>query len=264
MKIFKPNRGNGFVKGSERVGEITTTYMSDDFTGNDGDPPDLTKWNVISVLDGDGSYLNIQENKYEFNGNSEGGHFDECYAHVFGLGIIDAGENFTVDIDWNLESFAIPEEIFGSAWNYFQFAVLTEGGGFIGQVIRSVSFNEGQRLLGSSFAGGDNDTIAMTDTSGQFRFKRVSNIITLYYKVNGTWEWDGNAAGLNIGTSAGAVKFYMRFNQGTGTPMLVQVDNFIAAISTTSNRAMYVFDKEAQPKVFKSFNKKVRRPKIWR
>ena len=273
MKIFKPNRGKGFVKGSERVGEITATYMSDDFTGNDGDPPDVTKWEMQggNFPAGYSGYNRIENDKLEFYIEGTGAWYVNPWIAIQSISNNLEGD-FTLEVDWELLSsiFGITEgnnkielslsEVDVEDWNgqafnvHFEISRITSTWDNLYNAFSTIPFSV--------------DYYTTVDTSGKFRLTRIDGTIKAYVWANGQWEWDGNTDGHTYGTHSGPLTFFIKafgLYQGSVGEGKWAVDNFIGpAIGVESNRAMYVFDKEAQPKVFKSFNKKVRRPKIWR
>ena len=257
MKIFKPNRGKGFVKGNERVGEITTISMSDDFTGNDGDSPNPTKWTVVDESIGYVSTLNIQNNKLEFYSQGTG------WLPLKGWIYVES-EYIAGDFDFSVNIYI--EIMAQSLSNRFQ--ILNPATGIIIQF----QWQYGKYIAILSTPYGSPSAFVDTADTDEFRLRiaRINGLITFWYWsfINERWEWDGNIAGFTP-TLIIDDPLIVRLKSavwGSGfTEAKSQWDNFIGpAIGVESNRAMYVFDREAQPKVFKSFNKKVRRPKIWR
>jgi len=267
MKIFKPNRGKDFVKGSERAGEITSTYMSDDFTGNDGDPPNPTKWVEVDI---GGSYyfpeiISIQNNKLDFNVDIDIA--EPKSAGMYSISSFSAP--FEIEIDWEYLSslvtigaclFALGISSFGRINNPYMIYLYVETGG-----VCKIGVGE--------YGHVSILTSAITEISGKFKIVIDSDEnIKAYYNINDQWEWDGDTDGYSFVETMplSPTQWYAQFYTSSFAyvaPVTCHVtfDNFIGpAIGVESNRAMYVFDKEAQPKVFKSFNKKVRRPKIWR
>ena len=275
MKIFKPNRGKGFVKGSERVGEITATYMSDDFTGNDGDAPDATKWTIIKEIGGDfTSDVEIQNNKADFT-------ISGSTVYPPGLGTSDLisnfwSGNFSVQIDWEILSLIGINNGSVNINLIVENAYYTEPNYKRVMLARQISTRSGLDWYRADLYITDPfesnfDTYSTSELDGRMKISRVDGLLTVWYwnSVNQQWEWNGSTDGWVAGTINGDVQFRVQiiaFDFSAGVKELhATVDNFIGPIiSQQSNRAMYVFDKEAQPKVFKSFDKKVRRPKIWR
>jgi hypothetical protein len=193
---------------------------SDLFQGDNDDPPDPLKWEVVATADTDIA-ATIQNNKLNWQASSttvnEAGLY-KTQATLTG--------DFNVSIDFDITT------IQANAWDsFFGIEVLT-GDGVIAKIYRWV---KGSTSNGYFTSGADaNDFIdEQEDSSGSLRFDREAGVIKAYYWRVDHWVWEGEAhnpgaLGLEIADDNDDVKINLYFHKSLlDSAMDVNFDNFL-------------------------------------
>jgi len=157
-----------------------TILLQDDFTGNDGDAPDVTKW---VETDGE-SLLSIQNNKLDFDAVNV-----ESLITAYIVSIGELSGVFSATIDWeeisynqNLHEATLKLELIFTDGHWAAIYKYYDGAGGEGYYVGSDI---------DSFIG-----IGNYDTSGKFKIARDgNNNIRLWYWSGAQWEWDGDTDG---------------------------------------------------------------------
>jgi hypothetical protein len=184
--------------------------IKDDFTGNDGDAPDVMKW---TETDPD-NVMSIQSNKLHFDGEGSGNNISMM------LSKFELSGNFDVQVDFDLITWDHPT----TAPNYV-YIRLIDGGTYtyLARQDPEGGTEDRIRLYGN---GGTNEIWNWSGTSGKFRFQKTSGGIYAYVWTGSQWEWNGNTSGKAISESYTNAKVFFLFEQETGGDVEATLDNF--------------------------------------
>ena len=184
---------------------LTRTWTSDDFTGNDGSLPDTTKWEITLGTP------TIQSNALQFN--TSGG-TELVFSKFF------VGGDFDVQIDFDLStlpdtnSWTLSLRAYGDDDNHFSTRIEydtarnykkfgEDGGGVVGAVTASTS-----------------------DTSGKLRIIRVGNDFGGYYWNGSAWVQIGTDTTIS-GLGGKGVSFLLSAETWNTSPTMIgTLDNF--------------------------------------
>ncbi len=189
---------------------ISITDFNDDFTGNNGDPPNATLWSVNPPAD-------IYNNRLRLQSSS-----GDTYGGVSTNYTFDG--DFDVQANWYLITYpatngwyaAMQLDSQTTTWQYR-----------MERLYNSTSFHhyrwEQRNAAGVYTSGGATST---SDTSGIFRFTRVGSTITAYRWLSGAWAsfktWSGSDA------VTGPVTFQLfSYSHGTLPSVQTQWDNYV-------------------------------------
>ena len=159
---------------------------SDDFTGTNGDPPNVHNWNPT----GSTQYMSIQSNKLNFN--SPG---DNATYITRAISRFDLVGDFDIQIDFDITSLTQPDSS-TSHLAIFLYQVAGAGGANVANVFRV--HQSGAGVNGYDSNGTDSggfDAYNDNDSTGKLRLTRVSGQIKCFIWSGSQWEWNGNTAG---------------------------------------------------------------------
>ena len=157
------------------------TDVVDDFTGNDGDPPNIALWNQNNTSRA------IVNNTLRFAGSN--------VNSVTNSNFYLSGD-FDIQIDYNLVQWNVPS----AEWNVLRFLIRDPVTAQYWGLYRTIYPSANERH--EYYVPEGNGSAITAQTSGKFRFTRASGVITLYYWSGTQWEWNGNTAGYVSSTNS--------------------------------------------------------------
>ena len=202
------------------------TSVDDDFTGDNGDPPDPVLWRSAGHdLETTGYSVEINNNKLRATVPNDSNDFTSEIRSNFIL-----SGNFDIQIDYAKVSSDAPS----SGRSYPASLVLTDFVSWIG--IRLTHETDDSQDVWVGGTGVLTDTGAgETFTSGKFRIKRSGSDFTLWYWNGSDWTWKGSAGGkIYSGSSIGSndVDVRIECNGDIDGGSVTDFDNFTITTGT--------------------------------
>ncbi len=203
--------------------------VNDDFTGTNGDPPDVLKWTEVDPDDA----MNIQSNKLSFDGLGSGNKISSAWSKH------QLSGDFDVQVDWTIDTWTRPN----TSDSYLGWLELRYGSTYVYLARQGSSADNRVRLFGT---GGTNEVWSWTGTSGKMRFVQSGSTLTAYVWTGSQWEWNGNTAGIACSEDfSGGAGIRLYAEQETGHTIAGTFDNFqvnsadsvTGWTDTTANRA---------------------------
>jgi hypothetical protein len=191
----------------------------DDFTGTNGDPPDIDKWTETDPT----NLMDIQSNKLHFDGEGSG----NPRPYITSTFKFDGNYAFDIQIDFDLLTWISPS----TNDNYVRFYIYADGGSpytYMARQQGTGGATNRMRLYGGS---GTNDFAwNYTGTTGKFRFTwNGSSTLKAYVWTGSQWEWNGNTAGYTCSENYAGEEITIQFlfeQETNGGDVEATFDNF--------------------------------------
>lgn len=201
---------------SESSSSSTSCYVSanDDFTGTDGDPPNVQRW--IDVQN-DGNLASIQDNKLNFYAPIGAADMEAIYDSRFTIsGDFDLRIDFS---DWGISGPSVES-------SHINFIVRRESDDELLGLLRK------RRKAPAAQYGSDGldvtlDYAGSDDLSGKFRITRISGQIKTYVWDIDDWKWDGFTTGRVVTNNDNSdVYVQLYYKKDNDHSLEVDLDNF--------------------------------------
>ena len=201
---------------SESSSSSTSCYVSpdDDFTGTDGDPPNVQRW--IDVQN-DGNLASIQDNKLNFYAGIGATNKEAIYESRFTIsGDFDIRIDFS---DWGISGPSVES-------SHINFIVRRESDDELLGLLRK------RRKAPAAQYGSDGldvtlDYAGSDDLSGKFRITRISGQIKTYVWDIDDWKWDGFTTGRVVTNNDNSdVYVQLHYKKDNDHSLEVDLDNF--------------------------------------
>ncbi len=196
--------------------ELLPHVDGDDFTGEDGDPPNELLW-VIDNKSASGTAL-INNNKYRITIPLTSA--DEQISSYNATRI-------TGDFDMQIDYSEILNDPPSSSYSYIiGFYIHFVNGKAMNLYINIDS--AGNKFIAKGDSDNGNVSISYALTEGKLRYRRVGSVVTVWYWSGSQWEWNGNTSGSDLILEESADIKILRFKVSADfdSGVTTDLDNF--------------------------------------